>query len=120
MSILKEVTQLIWILTNLVVTPMKTPAGPVPLKDNIPKNQNKAGYKVPRRCKWIVELNDQEVKCKYCQSTLKPKISKLLTHGKSTKHLAAASPFTKNNQKTSEFPILSSNSKVKEAELLEA
>ncbi|XP_073814729.1 uncharacterized protein isoform X2 [Musca autumnalis] len=95
MSILKEVTQLIWILTNLVVTPMKTPAGPVPLKDNIPKNQNKAGYKVPRRCKWIVELNDQE-------------------------HLAAASPFTKNNQKTSEFPILSSNSKVKEAELLEA
>lgn len=50
---------------------------------------------------------------------MKAKLSTLLRHGKTSKHLATASPFNKNNQKILNFQPVN-NSKVKEAELLEA
>lgn len=41
-------------------------------------------------------------------------------HGKTAKHIVAASPFLKNDQKTIDFLPISSNLKTKEAEVMEA
>lgn len=70
--------------------------------------------------KWIIELNDLQVQCKYCQCILKSKLSILLAHGKTRKHIEASSPFQNNNQKTLEYQPVSGSCKTKEAELKEA
>lgn len=52
-----------------------------------------------RFSKWLVSVDEHQLKCKYCKCVLKPKLSTILSHGKPSKHLVVASPLCK-NQKT--------------------
>ncbi|KAI8116121.1 Zinc finger protein 862 [Lucilia cuprina] len=80
----------------------------------------KKWFNDPRLSKWIIELNKQQVKCKFCQCILKSKLSTLIAHGKTSKHIKMSAPFSSNSQKTLQFNQRSSNSKIKEAELLKS
>ena len=74
-------------------------------------------FNVPRL--WIFEVNEQQVKYKFCQYILKTKLRTLVARGKASKHVKISDPLKSNGQKTLKFSQGIYDFKIKEVELLE-
>ena len=58
-----------------------------------------------RLSKWILEVNEQQGKCKFCQYILKSKLRTLIAHEKASNHVQMSDSLSSNAQKTLQLII---------------
>ena len=63
----------------------------------------KKWFNDPRLSKWIIEVNEQQVKCKFFQCILKLKLRTLIAYRKAFKHIKMSDTISSKDQKTLQF-----------------
>ena len=57
----------------------------------------------PRLSNWILEINEQQIKCKFCQCILKAELRILIAHRKASKRVKMPDPFNSNGHKIFQY-----------------